>query len=114
VQIITWDKDDVKGTIELLDKLPSITKLINDLVSDKAREYMEEIKTEDAIEICKMKLMGEYHAIFVRQMEEMLEDAEIYLLTWDEVIEGGQMDKIDYFKLREIAREEAFKGESTD
>lgn len=109
VKVITWDKDDVKETINLLDRLPAVTKLINDLVSDKAREYMEEIKTEDAIAVCKIKLMGEYHAILVRQMEEMLEDAEIYLLTWDEVIEGGQMDKIDYFKLREIAREEAFE-----
>lgn len=70
---------------------------------------VDNIKTDDAISLCKINLMGEYHAILIKRYEEHFCDAEIYLLTWDgEVSDGGQMDRIDHIALSKILNKTLF------
>ncbi|WP_223282755.1 hypothetical protein [Neobacillus kokaensis] len=83
--------------------------LINELKQDDFDT--DEIKTNDAIAVCKMKLFGEYNALLVRNMEEYLSDAEVYVLTWDgEASDGGEMFKLDANNLKEIINGTIFGG----
>ncbi|MCQ6275471.1 hypothetical protein JMM81_10930 [Bacillus sp. V3B] len=93
MDVITWDKDDIQGTIDIMDEMLVANTIIQSL---KNSDEVEKIKTKDAINICKLKLMGEYHGILVREMEEDIEDAEVYLITWDgEASDGGEIVRID-------------------
>jgi hypothetical protein len=111
IEVITWDKDDIKGTIEELDNLTHAERIRADIDTID----IDEIKTGHALTLCKFNLMGEYHGILVRRREETLVDSEIYVLTWDgEASDGGNMRKLDYFTLREIALHQYSKGDSAD
>lgn len=71
----------------------------------------DEITTKDAISVCKMRLSGEYNALLVRNMEEYLCDAEVYVLTWaGEASEEGSMFKLNSFYLEEIIDGTIFGG----
>lgn len=84
-------------------------KLIEEIKEDNFD--IDEIKTKDAIAICKTKLFGEYNALLVRNMEEYLSDAEVYVLTWDgEASDGGEMFKLNSFNLEEIINGTIFGG----
>ncbi|WP_110114246.1 hypothetical protein [Bacillus sp. CGMCC 1.16541] len=109
MQLIEWNVDDIEQTIECLDELALATSLINALKNDDFDT--DEIKTKDAIAVCKMKLFGEYNALLVRNMEEYLSDAEVYVLTWDgEASDGGDMFKLDAHRLEDIIDGTAFGG----
>jgi hypothetical protein len=108
MQIITWNVDDVQETIQSLDELASVNFLLSQL--EKEDFDTDEITTNDAISLCKFKLMGEYHCVLARQYEQYLNDSEVYLLTWDgEASDGGEMTKLDTHMVRKIASEQAFK-----
>jgi hypothetical protein len=106
INVITWDANDVSQTIEMLDKAMAVQFLINRLKNEDVE--LSEITTEQAVDVCKLSLMGEYHGIIIKDEHEMLIDSEVYLLTWHECIDGGLMEKIDLFKLKEIAKGELF------
>lgn len=110
MKIITWDKDDIKGNVDFIDDFRTATDLVNALHIDTFDTDI--IKTEHAIAVCKMKLMGEYHGILVKEDAEMLVDAEVYLLTWDgEASDGGEMIRIEPIMLRKVARGTLFTGD---
>ncbi|WP_335872279.1 hypothetical protein [Bacillus sp. 2205SS5-2] len=93
----------------MLDELIVANTLIEAFLHNKD---VDTIKTNDPINLCKIKLMGEYHGILIRDFQEELEDAEMYLLTWDsEASDGGEMVKINEFVLEKIARGTLFTGE---
>lgn len=106
MKVITWDADDVSQTIDMLDRAMSIQSVVSRLVKEEIE--LNEITVEQAVDVCKMSLMGEYHGVLIKDGHEMLIDSEIYLLTWHECIDGGLMEKIDLFKLKEIAKGELF------
>jgi hypothetical protein len=113
MRIITWDKDDIQETISMLDEFATGTSLANALHINTFDTDI--IKTRDAISMCKIKLMGEYHCILIKEDEKMLVDSEIYLLTWDgEASEGGEMIRLDAYTLEKIARETLFSESTTD
>lgn len=100
--MITWDKDDVEETLAFMDNYFVVLELAKGLREETVD--FETIKTEDAINMVKAELMGEYHGILVKDMQEDLMDSEIYLLTWDcEACDGGRMDRLDALVLEEIA-----------
>jgi hypothetical protein len=71
----------------------------------------EDITTKDTITVCKAKLSGEFNALLVRNMEEYLSDAEIYVLTWDgEASDGGEMFRLNESNLEEIINGTIFGG----
>jgi len=112
MKMIEWNVDDIEQTIDFLDEMMLANKLISQLETENFDT--DEIKTKDAIAVCKMKLFGEYNALLVRSMEEYLCDAEIYVLTWDgEASEGGDMFKLHVNNLLEIIKGTVFGG-STD
>jgi hypothetical protein len=109
VEIIEWNVDDIKETVDSLDEMILANNLINEIKRDDF--VTDEIKTKDAIAVCKMKLFGEYNALLVRNMEEDLADAEVYVLTWDgEASEGGDMFKLNAGNLEEIINGTIFGG----
>lgn len=109
MKIIEWSKDDVEGVVGMLDEISQVKRLQELLFAD-AIDF-DEIKTDEAISLCKMELMGEYHCILVREEEEMLVDSEIYLVTYDgEASDGGLIHKLNYFNLQKIASGELFKN----
>ncbi len=111
MNIIEWNKDDKAEVVNFLDNAMIAESLSNALHNDLSIELRESIRTDDAINVCKMKLMGEYHGILVKDNQEYLEDAEIYLLTWDgEASDGGEMTRIDYFTLQKIAKGTLFQN----
>ena len=105
--LITWEVDDEKETVDMLDDMFVIQQTAHSL---KTGMFEGEIPTDIAISICKTNLLGEYHGILVRNMEEDLSDAEIYLVTWDgEASDGGMMHRVDIFLLEKIVTGELFK-----
>lgn len=106
MKIITWDGDSVEETIDMIDDM----LLIENTIQSLKQGYLQgNITTERAIGVCKAKLFGEYHGILVKENAMDLDDAEIYLLTWDgEASDGGMMHRIDYPALRKIAMEQLF------
>lgn len=111
MEIIEWNVDDIKQTVDSLDEMILANNLINKI--SKNDFDTDEIKTKDAISVCKMKLFGEYNALLVRNMEEYLSDAEVYVLTWDgEASDGGDMFKLHAFNLEEIINGTIFGGTS--
>lgn len=100
MQIITWNEEEKGNSAEdiaLVEQLED--KLNNDNTYDP-----DTISTKDAIAYTKMKLMGDYHAILVRKMEELLMDSEIYLLTWDgEASDGGEMFRLTSYEIEDMA-----------
>jgi hypothetical protein len=102
MEVITWDKDDVEGTLSFMDNYFVVLELAKGLKEETVD--FESIPTEDSINLIKSELMGEYHGILVRDKQENLIDSEMYLITWDgEACNGGRMDKIDALLLEEIA-----------
>jgi hypothetical protein len=73
MEIIEWNVDDIEQTVNSLDDMILANNLINKMHTDDFDS--DEIKTKDAIAVCKMKLFGEYNALLVRDMEEYLSDA---------------------------------------
>ncbi|AYE53564.1 hypothetical protein OEA_28275 (plasmid) [Priestia megaterium NCT-2] len=109
MKIIEWNVDDIEQTVDSLDEMTLANKLVNEIEIESFDT--DEIKTRDAIAVCKMKLFGEYNALLVRNMEEDLCDAEIYVLTWDgEASNGGEMFKLDGNNLMEIIKGTIFGG----
>lgn len=109
MEMIEWDVDDIQQTVDALDEMVLSNNLISEL--EKADFDIDEIKTKDAIAVCKMKLFGEYNALLVRSMEEYLCDAEVYVLTWDgEASDGGDMFKLNAYNLEEIINGTIFGG----
>lgn len=54
-----------------------------------------------------------YNALLVRNMEEYLSDAEVYVLTWDgEASDGGNMFKLNAYGLEKIIDGTIFGGSS--
>lgn len=101
MEIITWKNVDPRENANQSKELNSTTTLKLSLINNNEPD---EINTLDAINLCKVNLMGEYHGILVKQMSEVLDDAEVYLLTWDgESSEGGEMVRINSFVLNKIA-----------
>ncbi|MFJ7684337.1 hypothetical protein [Peribacillus butanolivorans] len=89
--------------------------------TDEAKNIMEEITQDDfdsdeittknAITVCKAKLSGDYNALLIRNMEEYLSDAEVYVLTWDgEASDGGDMFRLNASNLEEIVKGTIFGG----
>lgn len=78
MEIIEWNVDDIEQTVDSLDEMILANNLINEIKRDDFDT--DEIKTKDAIAVCKMKLFGEYNALLVKNMEEYLSDAEVYVL----------------------------------
>ncbi|KEK23870.1 hypothetical protein [Bacillus gaemokensis] len=105
LNIVTWDENDTKKNMNFDDSV-DVSELIVDYRNDK---LPGEIQTKHAIALIMMNLIGDYHAIVVKRSEELLEDSEIYLLTWNEVVEGGDMKKIDTFLLRDLVNDNLFK-----
>ncbi|MEW4309212.1 hypothetical protein Q0N12_17765 [Rossellomorea marisflavi] len=106
MNIIEWDVDDINQTVESLDEM----LLANNLMNDLNQIDPDDIKTDAAIALCKMKLVGEFNALLVRNMEEYLVDAEIYVLTWDgEASAGGDMFKLEFLHLPAIIDGTIFK-----
>jgi len=101
MEIIQWESKSIKSKIEIL---------VRGVIRDVSLERIEEMKTREAIAVCKMKLMGEYHAILIKTAEDLLMDSEIYLLTWDgEASNGGNMTRLDFITLQKIANETFLK-----
>lgn len=104
MNLITWDKNDVQAHVDQLDLALSATNLTSNIQNV---DY-DEILTDVAIMALKMKLMGEYHGILVVRQEEYLVDSEIYLMSLDEVVEGGSMEKVTGIMLEEVLTSETF------
>lgn len=101
MEVIEWHVNDVRETVDTLDEMILFNNLVNELKKDNFDT--DEIKTNDAVAVCKMKLIGEYNALLVRSMEEYLVDAEVYVLTWDgEASDGGDMFKLGVHELMMI------------
>lgn len=105
LNIITWDEKQTKKSMGFEESI-AVAGITDVYRND---ELPEGIQTKQAISLIMSKLIGGYHAIVVKRSEELLEDSELYLLTWDEVIEGGHMAKIDTFLLRDIVNDNLFK-----
>ena len=103
-EIITWERisGDKKG-ISLRRSVLAGNVDLND---------WEDLRTDDVISAIQASLMGEYHAIVIKESEETAFDSEFYLLTWDEIIEGGEMCKIDYYMFVNIVNMGEAKGEN--
>ena len=111
MEIIEWNVDDIEQTVDSLDDFTLANNLINTITSEDFDT--DEIKTKDAIAVCKMKLFGEYNALLVRDMEEYLSDSEVYVLTWDgEASDGGDMFKLNAYGLEKIIDGTIFGGSS--
>ncbi|MGD6816330.1 hypothetical protein ACQCVE_04535 [Metabacillus sp. 113a] len=101
MEVIEWDVNDPRETVNSLDEMVLMNNLVNKLNKDDFDT--DEIRTKDAIAVCKIKLMGEYNALLVRNMEEYLSDAEVYVLTWDgETSDGGNMFRLSALELLKI------------
>ncbi|MGD6831016.1 hypothetical protein ACQCT5_02550 [Sutcliffiella halmapala] len=101
MEIITWYHNELRGL-----ENQNVKSLLEALTSN---QMLDEIDTKEAITLCKAKLMGEYHGILIKEMQEVLEDAEIYLLIWDgEASDGGEMIRINEAVLAKIANESLF------
>ncbi len=99
MQMITWNEEEKHNSAEDSALVQQLEDLLNDNTYDP-----DTISTKDAIAYTKMKLMGDYHAILVRKMEELLMESEIYLLTWDgEASDGGEMFRLTSYEIEDIA-----------
>ncbi|RXI96156.1 hypothetical protein DS745_20650 [Anaerobacillus alkaliphilus] len=99
MQIITWDENEKVKSLEDQALVNHLENLLNDSTYDP-----DTISTKDALVYCKMKLMGEHHAILVKKMEELLMNSEIYLLTWDgEASDGGEMFRLTSYEIEDMA-----------
>ncbi|HDR7263724.1 hypothetical protein [Bacillus sp. CH_203] len=105
MNIVTWDEVSAKKSMDFEDSIA--TAGLRDAYRND--ELPEGIRTRHAMTLIMTYLIGDYHAIVVKRSEELLEDAEIYLLTWNEVIEGGDMKQIDTFLLRDMVNGSLFK-----
>jgi len=109
MKIIEWNVDDIEQKVDPLNEMILANNLINELNRDGFNT--DEIKTKEAIAVCKMKLFGEYNALLVRNMEDYLSDAEVYVLTWDgEASDGGEMIRLNVINLGEIINGTIFGG----
>lgn len=101
INLIEWNVDDIEQTVSSLDDLVLANNVINAMQQEDFD--IDDIKTIEAMAVCKIKLMGEYNALLVRNMEEYLFDAEVYLITWDgEASDGGEMFRLLPSHLEEI------------
>lgn len=93
LKVITWDVDDIQGTMSMLDMMPAVDNLVRSVENETIDT--DAVRTDVAIAFVKRNLMGEYHGILVKQEEEKLVDSEIYVLTFDgEASEGGEMYRL--------------------
>jgi len=107
MKVITWYNNIIKTKNE---ELIMEAKNLKENIDQFDYDDVDNIRTEAAIVAIQMKLMGEYHGILVVREEEYLMDSEIYLMSLDEVVEGGSMFKIDNLTLEEVLTSETFEG----
>ncbi|PGO29270.1 hypothetical protein CN984_12665 [Bacillus cereus] len=107
MKVITWDVDDIQGTMNMLDMMPAVDDLVRSIENETIDT--DAVRTDVAIAIVKRNLMGEYHGLLVKQEEERLVDSEIYILTFDgEASEGGDMYRLTIESIVDIlVRKEA-------
>ncbi|MBK1611735.1 hypothetical protein [Bacillus cereus] len=105
MNILTWDENSAKKGMSFEESI-AVAGLTDAYRND---ELPEGVQTKHAMALIMTSLIGDYHAIVVKRSEELLEDAEIYLLTWNEVIEGGDMKQVDTFLLRNLVKGSLFK-----
>lgn len=93
MKVITWNVDDIQGTVDMLDMMSAVDSLVRSIENETIDT--DAVKTDVAIAFVKRNLMGEYHGILVKQEEEKLVDSEIYVLTFDgEASENGEMYRL--------------------
>ena len=107
MKVITWYNNIIETkNEELIMEAKNLTENIDQFDYDD----VDNIRTEAAIVAIQMKLMGEYHGILVVREEEYLMDSEIYLMSLDEIVEGGSMFRVDSSTLEEVLTAETFEG----
>lgn len=106
MEVVTWSNGSKNGMIDFLGHYARTYKLIDNLVCDKGND---DLSVQDAVSICKLRLLGEYHCILIKRSEELLEDSEVYLITYDgEASDGGDIHRLDMITIEKIAKQTLF------